>query len=190
MSMDISFTLSDDDLKHFIEGIKHAEKKADKLDDATILGSARAWLADAPSKDLPDFIRSRLARIDTMITMAEDVGFGLPEKERDEVLAALTYFANPQDVIPDDIPVLGFLDDAIMIELCVRELQHELDAYRDFRCWRDQEASRRGENPERLMMTRVEWAESRRAEAIERMHRRRQESYASGSWTPTLFSVR
>ncbi len=39
--------------------------------------------------------------------------------------------------------VLGFLDDAIMVELCVRDLKHEIEAYRDFRAWRDDEASRR-----------------------------------------------
>jgi hypothetical protein len=40
------------------------------------------------------------------------------------------------------------------------------------------------------MLNRVEWAEVRRQEAIERMHRRRREAYAGGSWTPVLFKVR
>ena len=32
----------------------------------------------------------------------------------------------------DDVPALGFLDDAIMIELIVRELKHDIEAYQDF----------------------------------------------------------
>ena len=57
-----------------------------------------------------------------MIAMVEDHGFGLPQENRENVLTALAYFASPDDIVPDNIPVLGFLDDAIMIELCVREL--------------------------------------------------------------------
>ena len=38
--------------------------------------------------------------------------------------------------IPDEIPVLGFLDDAIMIKFVEREFRHELAAYRRFRKFR------------------------------------------------------
>ena len=53
------------------------------------------------------------------------------------MLNALAYFAEPDDLIPDQIPGLGFLDDAIMVELVVRELRHEIEAYEDFRVFRD-----------------------------------------------------
>ncbi len=76
-----------------------------------------------------------------------------------------------------------------MIELCMRDLKHEIEAYRDFRAWRDNEATRHHENPAQLMLTRVDWAEARRVETIELMHRRRRESYAGGSWSPVLFKV-
>lgn len=189
MSLDINITLSDDDLKLFVDSIRKAEKKADKLDDVSIIATARKLLEDTGAGKLPDFIATRLKHIDTMITMVEDAGFGLPDQDRENVLAALTYFDSPDDIVPDNVPVLGFLDDAIMIELCVRELKHEIEAYRDFRQWRDNEASRHSANPVELMLTRVEWAEARRVETIERMHRRREESYTSGKWTPVLFNV-
>ena len=190
MSLDISITLTDSDLKLFVDSIKAAEKKAESLDAVSIVGTVRKLLEDTDSKNLPDFISTRLKHLDTMITMVEDAGFGLPEEDRENVLAALAYFASPDDIVPDNIPVLGFLDDAIMIELCVRELTHEIEAYRDFRAWRDNEATRRKENPDQLMLTRVDWAEARRVETIERMHRQRRESYAGGTWSPVLFRVR
>ncbi len=106
------------------------------------------------------------------------------------MLAALAYFSSPDDLVPDDVPVLGFLDDAIVIELCVRELRPEIEAYDDFHRWRDNEATRRGENKAGLTLNRVEWAETRRVETLERMHRRRSESYTGGGWSPSLFKVR
>lgn len=190
MSLDICITLSDSDLKLFVDSIKNAEKKVDTLDAVSIVGATRELLNQTEGKDLPDFITSRLKQLHTMVAMVEDAGFGLPEADRDNVLAALAYFSSPDDILPDNVPVLGFLDDAIMIELCVRELHHEIEAYNDFRHWRDNEATRRGESTQGLMLNRVEWAEARRVETIERMHRRRKESYAGGNWMPVLFKVR
>lgn len=189
MSMDICITLNDTDLKHFVDGMKTAQARAGKLDAVSIVGAARKLLDGTNLDELPDFIATRLKSVETMVAMVEDAGFGLPDEDRENVLSALTYFASPDDVVPDAVPVIGFLDDAIMIELCVRELKHEIEAYDDFRQWRDAEARRRGENTAQVMLTRVDWAESRRVEVIERMHRHRQESYLSGSWAPVLFRV-
>jgi hypothetical protein len=38
--------------------------------------------------------------------------------------------------LPDDIPVIGYLDDVIMIELVTREMLHVREAYDDFRSFR------------------------------------------------------
>ena len=57
-------------------------------------------------------------------------------RERSPVLAALAYVCDPEDIIPDDIPGIGLLDDAVMIELVFRELRHEIEAYEDFRRYR------------------------------------------------------
>ena len=54
-----------------------------------------------------------------------------------EVLAGLAYFANPEDLIPDQVPALGFLDDAIMVKFVEEEFKHELWGYRKFRGLRD-----------------------------------------------------
>ena len=142
-------------------------------------------------KDLPNFIAERLGKLDSMISMVNDRGFALPEDDKNRVLACLTYFSNPDDIIPDNVPVLGYLDDAIMIELCVRELQHEIDAYEDFVVYRKDEAARRGVDVSTLKTERPEWAEARRIELIDRMSKRRSMSYhSSGSGGMRLFSVR
>lgn len=193
MSLEISITLSDSDLQLFVEARNRradaAQKKAETRGAADIVTAARGLLEKTRSKQLPDFVATRLKHLDTMITMVEDVGFGLPEANRANVLAALAYFSSPEDLVPDDVPVLGFLDDAIVIELCVRELQPEIEAYNDFHRWRDNEATRRGENKAGLTLSRVEWAEARRVETLERLHHRRSESYTGGRLSPSLFKV-
>jgi hypothetical protein len=74
--------------------------------------------------------------------------------------------------------VLGFLDDAIMIEVVATVLQPEIEAYADFCLFREQEAHRRGADTSNL--GREEWLEGRRAELQARMRQRRT-SYAPSS---------
>ena len=194
MSLEFNITFSDSDLQLFVEArnrrTEEAHEKTETLNAASIVAATRSLLEETRSKHLPEFVSSRLKHLDTMIAMIEDVGFGLPEENRANVLAALAYFSSPADLVPDDVPVLGFVDDAIVIELCVRQLQPEIEAYNDFHRWRDNEATRRGDNKAALTLNRLDWAEARRVETLERMHRRRSESYASGRMGPSLFRVR
>jgi len=190
MALDIQLNLSDDDLGHFTQAMREAQDKARDRKAADIIADTRKLLEEIRGTQVPAFIRERLDSVETMIDMASDTGFGLPPEDCQRVLAVLAYLAEPVDFIPDTVPALGFLDDAIMIELCREELRHELEAYQDFTAWREQEARCRGEDPAALIAQRAEWAEARRQQAIERMHRRRRESYISGEWKPTLFSVR
>ena len=67
-----------------------------------------------------------------MLAMMRDDDWELDEQERNPVLSALAYLCDPEDIIPDNIPGIGLLDDAVMIELAFRELRHEIDAYEDF----------------------------------------------------------
>src|SRR3546814_5597799 len=96
----------------------------------------------------------------------------MEDKDRQRVMSALLYFVDPKDVIPDQVEVLGFLDDAIMIELCVRELRHELDAYDDFCEYRAHEATKRGVEP--ATVGQADWRESRREELVARLPPRRE----------------
>lgn len=190
MALDIQLTLSDDDLARFTDAMRQAQASAKQQEGAQIIADARKLLEESRDSEVPVFIRERLDTVESMIAMASDTGFGLPPEDCQRVLSVLAYFADPVDFIPDTVPVLGFLDDAIMIELCRQELRYEIQAYDEFCEWREREARKRGEDPAALMLKRVDWAEACRQESIEKMHRRRRESYVSGEWRPTLFSVR
>lgn len=200
MSLTLTIELSDRDLEHFTKAIEAARAAAAHKPAAEVIGAATALLATAQNTKLPDFIADRLDQLDTLVAMVKDEGWALPAADAQRVTAALAYFADPKDIIPDNVPVLGFLDDAIAIELCVRELGHEFEAYDDFCEYRQAESERRGVQP--ASVGRAEWLEGRREELQNRMHRRRdredgqgygsssgygRRSYLKNVWRPSTY---
>jgi hypothetical protein len=187
MSLQITFELSDSDLDHFRQVMISAREKTSGLDEATIIENARELLFEVWHSETSDFIRERMNRLENMIGMAVDKGWALDEEDRLRVVQALAYFSEPEDLIPDDIPGLGFLDDAIMIEMVTADLQHEIQAYRDFCVFRAAETNRLGEEAKEL--ERSDWLEERRKQLHSRMRRRRHKKGSSNGRSSSPFSL-
>ena len=130
------------------------------------------------SADVPDFVGDRLERIQLMVDMIRDDEWRLPAEESARVLNALAYFSEPEDLIPDHVPGLGFLDDAIMVELVARELRHEVDAYRRFCAFRTAEEARRRREGEPIdEVTKEEFLSVRRKELHRQIRTRRRSDF-------------
>ncbi len=181
MALEFSIEISDQDLPYFMEAMKRAEERAAGKSAKQILDEASETFAGSQNQQMPEFVRSRLDAVEALVAMAADEGWALGEEDRSRVVAALTYFADPEDLIPDNIPVLGFLDDAIMIEVVQQVLRPEIEAYADFCSYREGEAANRGADASKL--GREDWLEDRRAELQARMRQRRSSYAPSASFS-------
>lgn len=181
MGFRVSFELDDGDLNHFRLIMREARKSAGRLAPEEIVANAEALLSEVGKSSVPQFIRERLDKLKIMIRMLKDDQWRLPAAESARVLNALAYFAEPEDLIPDHIPGVGFLDDAIMIELVVRELKHEIEAYADFCDFRTQRQPKSGIKRKTTDLTRDQWLDQRRDELQSRMRRRKERIKGDGS---------
>lgn len=176
MPVKIVLELSDDDLSYFRRVMDAVWKRNAKRAEKELLDGARRLLRQTSKAKAPEYVRNRLEDMGVLLTLLEDSEWPLEAEDRRRIVAAVGYFAVPKDMIPDKIPGIGLLDDALMAELVVRDLKHELDGYRDFCKYRDDEAASR-----RKKVSRADWLEAKRRQIFLRMKRRQQESRRHGS---------
>ncbi len=159
--MRVVLDLSEKDLRYFRTQLKRVREGKRAADESLVIDNARALLVEAREAEPPDFVRDRFGKLEQLIRMLEDEEWRLTGADRARVLNALAYFVDPDDLIPDRVPGLGYLDDAIMVELVVQDLRHEIEAYESFCEFREQKKP----DPDAL--------ERRRTGLQSRMRRRR-----------------
>lgn len=49
------------------------------------------------------------------------------------IIIGLIYFVAPFDVVPDFIPFFGYLDDAVVLGIIIKQIQFELDEYKKWK---------------------------------------------------------
>ena len=177
MPLTISFQLTDKDLEHFTARMNEARANASTMGEAAICESANGLLADVRGREMPEFVRERIEKLAMLVLMVEDKSWNISGEDRARIVDAIAYVADPEDMIPDHIPGIGLLDDAIMIELVCKDLRPDMEAYDDFCKYRDKEVARRG--PEGRDLSQATWLSARRAQLHERMRRRRASMWAS-----------
>ena len=128
----IEFELSEGDLEYFRNRLLKARERHGSETESQIIAAADQLAKRSAEEGVPDFMKSRIETLKTMIAMLQDTDWRLEGEDRKYVVNALVYFADPHDMIPDEIPGVGFLDDAIMIDLAARELNPEVAAYIEF----------------------------------------------------------
>jgi uncharacterized membrane protein YkvA (DUF1232 family) len=132
----ISCELSPRDITYFRERLKRVRGSLGPGDEGRILEGAARMIEEARAATPPAFVLERLAILERLVEMLRDAQWRLEGRDRARILDALAYFVEPDDMIPDRLPGIGYIDDAIMVELIAIELKHELAAYEDFCAFR------------------------------------------------------
>lgn len=134
--MRIVFELEAEDVERFREALARAHAAVRCAEECDIVLAAKQALDELPLASAPPFVRRRLHEVQRLIAMLEDEAWAMPRELREQVLPALAYFCDPDDLIPDHLHGIGLFDDAIMLELLLKEERPLLDAYAAFCCFR------------------------------------------------------
>ena len=188
MPLDVTITLSDETLQKFQDSIDKGrllvahEASAKKIEEAS-----SEMIEKVRENELPQFISDRIFKLEILLNMIRDEEWKLTDHECDSIRCALFYFIDPNDVIPDHIPGIGFLDDAMYAEVVIQELKTEIRMYQEFCQFRIAEENRRrglGIDPH---VGREDWIADKRLTLHEKMRERRQLRSGGRGWRMRLF---
>jgi hypothetical protein len=100
------------------------------------------------------------------------------------------YLDGPVALVPPDVPAVGGLDRALLVDIAMERLRAELDEYADFCRYRAAEAQRLGMPVAAISIDRDSWTLERSEELrLERLVRRGGTGYARGGGQPEVFRV-
>ena len=151
---------------------------------ARTLSRQFAGMRDAPC------IRLRLRCLAAMRAMSAEQDWDLDGAKQKRIELIADYAANLDGLIPDTLPVIGHLDDAVLVDLVWPSLRSDLDEYLDYRRLRAEEAMLQGCRPHEIPFSKQLWQQARYAEQAWRAHvqQRGQCSYLAVS-APTAFRI-
>jgi len=142
--------------------------------DADAVASVASWLMDLPPAQGEALLQARLGRLAELQAMAADPDWAIEPALDRRIGRLLEYVERERDLIPDDTPRVGRLDDALLVELAWPMVAEELEDYRDFQRFRDESGDGFDGRP-----TREDWLHTRLEEGAlwEQLHRVRHQHY-------------
>jgi len=108
----------------------------------------------------PPFVQSRIAALARLKTMAADPGWAPSAELCRQVDVLQDYREDPGDLIPDEEPVIGLLDDAVLVDVALQLVRGELADYEDFCRFRRVAAEFAGVTEADVGLTRQHWLEA------------------------------
>ncbi|MCA0394215.1 MAG: hypothetical protein LCH70_08900 [Proteobacteria bacterium] len=133
---------------------------------------ARAFPAGPKGAMLATYIRAQLDRGSVLARMVADRGWEPANDTVAAARAAVTYLASDRGLIPNWVPSVGRLDDALVIETAWPSLAAEVVDFQDFCRMRQLEAWLRGVGPGDVEFGRCDWVAANRVEVKLREQRR------------------
>ncbi len=128
MSSTYTLNISNKVKHHFYDLMRQVHHN----DENVIVEKAERTLQNHNDIEHTHYLHQRIETMTEMLTMMQDKQWILSKEYQAYILAALEYFAESNDIIPDDIPVIGYLDDCIVIDLVTEKVIDELRKYHEF----------------------------------------------------------
>lgn len=153
------------------------------------VASAARQLADPGHAGTPACIAERLRQAESLARMAADAAWTADRAVAPALQAVLDYTRRHDDLIPDWMPQVGRLDDAIVIDTALPQLQAELGCYRAFCRARGLEAWLRGCTEDAVPLRRTDWEARHEDEAALHEHRRQVRGFSYAPAPVDVFRV-
>jgi hypothetical protein len=168
------YQIDRDALQQFNELLERLDLKHPPLDCDQVASAARQ-LVEAPRPGrAPPCIQQRMRRAASIDWMLTDPDWNITVAVSAMAAAMVVeYLRGNQTLIPNGLPVVGRLDDAIVIEASWPAVALEVDNYLDFCRVRHIEAGLRGEPERHFGFGRADWVVAARAESQWIAHCRR-----------------
>jgi uncharacterized membrane protein YkvA (DUF1232 family) len=106
---------------------KVSQKDIDELD--TSLPKKISSIEMKSLAEKVGWINTLLERARTIYDMLRDRDYRISVRTKALVGAALVYFVLPTDIVPDFIPGIGYIDDALVLSTLWKLIGDEIDAY-------------------------------------------------------------
>ncbi len=185
--------LDADNLRRFNDVLRHVNPDHAPYTADQIVGAARRVLRAAAKRlDVP-FIRIRMRRAAEIRAALVDAHWQAPAA-LETVMTAIVAYLDDTDhaLIARDMPVVGQLDAAILVDAAMDTLRVELDDYAEFCRFRHAEAARIGLASPTLSTDRAHWRRECEHELLlERQLRRvRDNRYGENDDAPAGFRIR
>ena len=123
----ITVDIDDQVKEHFNKFIEEHGIEVDPSD----LAQAKREIAQIRETNADGYILDQVHNLEAMMTMVEDKVWKIKKVNMEKINATIKYFVD-DDVIPDNTPGIGYLDDCIIIDSTMDDIYEELVEFQDF----------------------------------------------------------
>lgn len=147
-------------LARFNRALRELDPCAPAITMDQVAGAAARALARHRDGGTPPFVTSRMAALERLESMAADIDWGASDALRHMVGVLRRYRKDTGDLIHDAMPVVGLLDDAVLVDVALQLLRGELAEYEDFCRFRRMAAEFAGVPEDSAGFTRAHWLDA------------------------------
>ena len=156
-----TYSLDPARLAHFNAVLHRISPAAPGLNVDQVASAGRRLLTQhAEDRTRSAFVDSRLALLDRLQQLVRDPAWETRQDVRECVAALLAYRRDPEQLLPASLPLIGELDDAMLVDVALQHIREELADYEDFCRFREVAAAFAGVPESDVGLTRDHWLDA------------------------------